>query len=50
LGLVVTAVVTRAPPVRGSADFALIRRYISWRNHHADDTTLRAVVDTANVA
>jgi transposase len=28
----------------------LIRRYIAWRNHNADDAKLRAVVDTANVA
>ena len=27
-----------------------IRRYISWRNRHADDRRLRAVVDKANVA
>ncbi|MFE7403574.1 transposase, partial [Streptomyces sp. NPDC057557] len=27
-----------------------IRRYISWRNRHADDQRLRAVVDRANVA
>ncbi|MEV5680363.1 transposase, partial [Streptomyces sp. NPDC052179] len=26
------------------------RRYIIWRNHHADDRRLRAVVDRANVA
>ncbi|MFD9607193.1 transposase, partial [Streptomyces sp. NPDC059970] len=28
----------------------MIRRYISWRNRHADDRRLRAVVDRANVA
>ncbi len=28
----------------------LIRRYIAWRNHHADDTKLRAVLNTAKVA
>ncbi len=28
----------------------LIRRYIAWRNGHADDTKLRAVLTTANVA
>ncbi|MFI0220402.1 transposase, partial [Streptomyces lydicus] len=27
-----------------------IRRYIIWRNRHADDQRLRAVVDKANVA
>ncbi|MEU0822838.1 transposase, partial [Streptomyces sp. NPDC051162] len=27
-----------------------IRRYIIWRNHHADDRRLRTVVDRANVA
>ncbi|MFD9566473.1 transposase, partial [Streptomyces sp. NPDC059994] len=26
------------------------RRYIIWRNRHADDKHLRAVVDRANVA
>ncbi|MEV6672145.1 transposase, partial [Streptomyces sp. NPDC051162] len=26
------------------------RRYIIWRNHHADDRRLRTVVDRANVA
>ncbi|MEW2491783.1 transposase, partial [Streptomyces sp. NPDC005279] len=26
------------------------RRYIIWRNRHADDQRLRAVVDRANVA
>ncbi|MFC8273946.1 transposase, partial [Streptomyces vinaceus] len=26
------------------------RRYIIWRNRHADDRHLRAVVDRANVA
>ncbi|MET7746705.1 IS630 family transposase [Streptomyces sp. NPDC005385] len=29
---------------------SMIRRYIVWRNRHADDQRLRAVVDTANVA
>jgi transposase len=29
---------------------SMIRRYIIWRNHHADDRHLRAVVDRANVA
>ncbi|GFE13204.1 hypothetical protein Sgleb_12510 [Streptomyces glebosus] len=29
---------------------SMIRRYIIWRNHHADDKYLRAVVDRANVA
>jgi hypothetical protein len=28
----------------------MIRRYIVWRNRHADDQRLRAVVDRANVA
>jgi hypothetical protein len=28
----------------------MIRRYIIWRNHHADDRRLRTVVDRANVA
>jgi transposase len=28
----------------------LIRRYIAWRNHNADDSKLRALVNTANVA
>ncbi|MFK0295446.1 transposase, partial [Streptomyces sp. NPDC090442] len=27
-----------------------IRRYIIWRNKHANDQRLRAVVDRANVA
>ncbi|MDH6626438.1 hypothetical protein M2271_007005 [Streptomyces sp. LBL] len=27
-----------------------MRRYIIWRNHHADDKRLRTVVDRANVA
>ncbi|MFE2839979.1 transposase, partial [Streptomyces mirabilis] len=27
-----------------------IRRYIIWRNRHADDRHLRAVVDRANIA
>lgn len=29
---------------------SMIRRYIIWRNRHADDRPLRAVVDRANVA
>ena len=29
---------------------SMIRRYISWRNRHANDQRLRAVVDKANVA
>ncbi|MFB6940375.1 IS630 family transposase [Streptomyces sp. NPDC056305] len=29
---------------------SMIRRYIIWRNHHADDRHLRTVVDRANVA
>ncbi|MCX4428874.1 hypothetical protein OG991_57620 [Streptomyces mirabilis] len=29
---------------------SMIRRYIIWRNRHADDRHLRAVVDRANVA
>ncbi|UQA94814.1 hypothetical protein K9S39_25780 [Streptomyces halobius] len=29
---------------------SMIRRYIIWRNHHADDQRLRAVVDRANAA
>lgn len=29
---------------------SVIRRYIIWRNRHADDRRLRAVVDRANVA
>nr|WP_248844005.1 transposase [Streptomyces hirsutus] len=29
---------------------SMIRRYIIWRNRHADDKRLRAVVDRANVA
>lgn len=29
---------------------SMIRRYIIWRNRHADDRRLRAVVDKANVA
>ena len=28
----------------------LIRRYMAWRNHHADDAKLRAIVNTADVA
>ncbi|MFJ9583837.1 IS630 family transposase [Streptomyces acidicola] len=29
---------------------SMIRRYIIWRNRHADDQRLRAVIDRANVA
>jgi hypothetical protein len=29
---------------------SMIRRYIIWRNRHADDRRLRTVVDRANVA
>jgi hypothetical protein len=29
---------------------SMIRRYTIWRNHHADNQRLRAVVDRANVA
>jgi transposase len=29
---------------------SMIRRYISWRNRHADDQRLRAVINRANVA
>ncbi|MFJ5105481.1 IS630 family transposase [Streptomyces sp. NPDC088554] len=29
---------------------SMIRRYIIWRNRHADDRRLRAVIDRANVA
>ncbi|WUJ19977.1 BREX-1 system adenine-specific DNA-methyltransferase PglX (plasmid) [Streptomyces sp. NBC_00390] len=29
---------------------SMIRRYIIWRNRHADDQRLRAVVNRANVA
>ncbi|MFI1785141.1 IS630 family transposase [Streptomyces rubiginosohelvolus] len=29
---------------------SMIRRYIIWRNRHADDRRLRAVVDRANIA
>jgi len=29
---------------------SMIRRYIVWRNRHADDRRLRAIVDKANVA
>ncbi|MGW9119138.1 hypothetical protein ACWGRV_21340, partial [Streptomyces sp. NPDC055663] len=29
---------------------SMIRRYLIWRNRHADDRRLRAVVDRANVA
>ena len=29
---------------------SMIRRYIIWRNRHADDRRLRAIVDRANVA
>jgi transposase len=32
------------------AQGSMIRRYIIWRNHHANDQRLRAVVDRANVA
>ncbi len=28
---------------------SMIRRYIIWRNRHADDRRLRAVVDRANI-
>jgi len=28
----------------------MIRRYIIWRNRHADDTRLRRIVARANVA
>lgn len=28
----------------------MIRRYIIWRNRHADDQRLQEVVDRANVA
>ena len=28
----------------------MIRRYIAWRNRHADDQRLRRVIDGANVA
>jgi len=28
----------------------MIRRYIAWRNRHADDQRLRRVIDRANVA
>jgi hypothetical protein len=28
----------------------LIRRYITWRNNHADDERLRRVTDRANAA
>jgi hypothetical protein len=31
-------------------DVRMIRRYIIWRNRHADDTRLRQVVARANVA
>ena len=29
---------------------SIIRRYIIWRNNHADDERLRCIVDEANVA
>lgn len=29
---------------------SMIRRYVIWRNRHADDRRLRAVVHRANVA
>ena len=29
---------------------SMIHRYIIWRNRHADDRRLRAIVDRANVA
>ncbi|MFF3934198.1 transposase, partial [Streptomyces hirsutus] len=29
---------------------SMIRRYIIWRNRHADDRRLRAIVDRAKVA
>lgn len=29
---------------------SMIRRYIIWRNKHADDERLRKIVDRANVA
>jgi transposase len=29
---------------------SMIRRYIAWRNRHADDERLRAIVDRANIA
>ena len=32
------------------AQSRMIRRYIAWRNRHADDKTLRALVKRANVA
>jgi transposase len=32
------------------AQASMIRRYIAWRNRHADDERLRAVVKRANVA
>jgi hypothetical protein len=28
----------------------MIRRYIAWRNRHADDRQLRRVIERANVA
>jgi hypothetical protein len=28
----------------------MIRRYIIWRNRHADDQRLQAVIDRANIA
>ena len=32
------------------AQASMIRRYINWRNRHANDKHLRAIVDKANVA
>ena len=32
------------------AQARMIRRYIAWRNRHADDTALRELVKRANVA
>jgi uncharacterized protein YjiS (DUF1127 family) len=29
---------------------SMIRRYINWRNKHAEDRQLREIVDRANVA
>jgi hypothetical protein len=28
----------------------MIRRYIAWRNRHADDKRLHSIVDRANIA
>ena len=33
-----------------AAQASMIRRYIGWRNRHADDRRLREIVDRANVA